>query len=124
MAQSSNRGTISDNKRLPPRANRRGTPQGGVISPLLANLYLHWFDKKFHQESGPSNWAKAKLVRYADDFVIMAKYVGERLGSWITKEIEEWLGLTINYDKTSVKRLKGGDTLDFLGFTFRYAGAS
>lgn len=109
-----------DNKRLPPRANRKGTPQGGVISPLLASLYLHWFDKKFHQVSGPANWAKAKLVRYADDFVIMAKYVGERLECWISKEIEEWLGLTINDDKTSTKRLKAGDTLDFLGFTFRY----
>lgn len=109
-----------DNKRLPPRANRKGTPQGGVISPLLANLYLHWFDKKFHRKSGPFNWANAKLVRYADDFVIMAKYVGKRLESWITKEIEEWLGLTINDDKTSVKRLKDGASLDFLGFTFRY----
>jgi len=49
----------------PPKANRskQGTPQGGVISPLLANLYLHWFDKKFHSEQGPSQWANARLVR-------------------------------------------------------------
>ncbi len=53
----------------PPRISRqkKGTPQGGVISPLLANLYLHWFDKVFHRASGPAHWAKAKLVRYADD---------------------------------------------------------
>jgi RNA-directed DNA polymerase len=53
----------------PPRIRRQkqGTPQGGVISPLLANLYLHWFDKVFHRASGPAHWAKAKLVRYADD---------------------------------------------------------
>jgi Reverse transcriptase (RNA-dependent DNA polymerase) len=53
----------------PPRIRRQeqGTPQGGVISPLLANLYRHWFDKVFHRASGPAHWAKAKLVRYADD---------------------------------------------------------
>jgi RNA-directed DNA polymerase len=47
--------------------NERGTPQGGVASPLLANLYLHWFDKKFHRSDGPAHWAKARLTRYADD---------------------------------------------------------
>ena len=46
---------------------RRGTPQGGVISPLLSNLYLHWLDKRFHAADGPGQWAKAKLIRYADD---------------------------------------------------------
>ncbi|MBY0505189.1 MAG: hypothetical protein K2X03_14850 [Bryobacteraceae bacterium] len=40
-----------------------GTPQGGVISPLLANLYLHWFDALFHGPQGPARWANAKLVR-------------------------------------------------------------
>ncbi|NIA16307.1 MAG: hypothetical protein GWP08_19775 [Nitrospiraceae bacterium] len=44
-----------------------GTPQGGVISPLLSNLYLHWLDTQFHRTHGPGTWAKAKLVRYADD---------------------------------------------------------
>jgi RNA-directed DNA polymerase len=38
-----------------------------VISPLLANVYLHWFDKLFYRVNGPAQWAKAKLVRYADD---------------------------------------------------------
>ena len=51
----------------PGRKNARGTPQGGVISPLLANLFLHWFD--VHFANGPARWAKAKLVRYADDLV-------------------------------------------------------
>jgi RNA-directed DNA polymerase len=59
---------------------KQGTPQGGVISPLLANLYLHWFDVVFHRGSGPGVWAKARLVRYADDFVIMARYVGPHHG--------------------------------------------
>jgi len=57
----------------PPKYRRpkQGTPQGGVISPLLANLYLHWFDYKFHRADGPYHWANARLVRYADDFVIL-----------------------------------------------------
>ena len=55
----------------------QGTPQGGVISPLLANLYLHWFDKMFHRSDGPYIWANARLVRYADDFVIMARDIGK-----------------------------------------------
>ena len=45
---------------------KQGTPQGGVISPLLANLYLHWFDMLFHRR-GAGQWANARLVRYADD---------------------------------------------------------
>jgi RNA-directed DNA polymerase len=75
------------------RANRQGTPQGGVISPLLSNLYLHWFDKVFHRPSGPAYWAKAKLVRYADDFVVLARYQGERLSGWIESKLEGWMGL-------------------------------
>ena len=55
---------------------KKGTPQGGVISPLLANLYLHWFDEVFHGPQGPARWAEAKLVRYADDFVVLAKLDG------------------------------------------------
>ena len=43
-----------------------------MISPLLSNLYLHWFDELFHRDSGPAQWAEAKLVRYADDFVVLA----------------------------------------------------
>jgi RNA-directed DNA polymerase len=47
--------------------SKQGTPQGGVISPLLANIYLHWFDKLFYRADGPAQWANARLVRYADD---------------------------------------------------------
>ena len=62
----------------PPKVSRpdQGTPQGGVVSPLLANLYLHWFDKEFHRHDGPYHWANARMVRYADDFVIMATVRG------------------------------------------------
>lgn len=107
----------------PPRISRRkqGTPQGGVISPLLANLYLHWFDKVFHRASGPAHWARAKLVRYADDFVVLAPQQTPRLVGWIEAKLESWMGLEINREKTRVIKLRQkGTSLDFLGFTFRY----
>lgn len=100
----------------------QGTPQGGVISPLLANLYLHWFDLTFHRRSGPGTWAKARLVRYADDFVIQARYIGPRITEWVEQTMEGWLGLTINRRKTRIVKLtpNGTESLDFLGYTFRY----
>ena len=101
---------------------KAGTPQGGVISPLLANLYLHWFEVLFHRSDGPAHWAKAALVRYADDFVVLARYQSERLRTWIETTLEGRFGLTINRDKTKVIHLgpTGGEGLDFLGFTMRY----
>ena len=99
----------------------QGTPQGGVISPLLANLYLHWFDKVFHWPNGPANWANAKLVRYADDFVILARYQGDRLQEWIIAKIETWMGLELSREKTRIVNLRQpGESLDFLGYTFRF----
>ena len=103
------------------KRNDKGTPQGGVISPLLANIYLHWFDKVFYRADGPAQWAKAKLVRYADDFVILAKYQGEALTRFVEMKLEGWLGLTLNRTKTRIVDLKEtGASLDFLGYTFRY----
>src|SRR2546427_39910 len=55
-------------------ASTRVTPQGGVISPLLANVYLHEFDRDFHGKDGPAEFASARLVRYADNFVVLARY--------------------------------------------------
>lgn len=107
-----------------PRRQRptRGTPQGGVISPLLANLYLHWLDVRFHRAKGPGTWAKARLVRFADDFVIMARFIDHRIIQWVEGTVEGWLGLTINRTKTKVVRLvpTSGESLTFLGYTFRY----
>ena len=99
---------------------KQGTPQGGVISPLLANLYLHWFDKVFHASDGPAKWAKATLVRYADDFVILAKYQGSRLRNFVVDKIENWMRLEINRGKTKIVDLSEGDKFDFLGYTFSY----
>lgn len=103
----------------PGRKNRCGTPQGGVISPLLANIFLHWFD--VHFANGPAKWAGAKLVRFADDFVSLARYQTPRLVGSIEGFIEGRMGLTINREKTRIVNLKEeGAKLDFLGFTFRY----
>lgn len=108
------------NGRITRKRNRQGTPQGGVISPLLANIYLHWFDTVFHAKDGPARWAKAVLVRYADDFVVMAHYVGDDLQRFIGDKIEGWLGLKINREKTRVVNLReAGETLDFLGYSYR-----
>jgi RNA-directed DNA polymerase len=99
----------------------QGTPQGGVISPLLANSYLHWFDQRFHRADGPYHWANARLVRYADDFVILAKYVGGRLRSFVESTLEDWMKLKLNREKTrTVKLSEPGGAVDFLGYTFRY----
>ncbi|HEX5032544.1 MAG TPA: group II intron reverse transcriptase/maturase [Candidatus Eisenbacteria bacterium] len=105
----------------PPKRMGKGTPQGGVISPLLANAFLHWFDKFFHAADGPATWAKARLVRYADDFVVMARWMGPRIVSFIEATLEQRMGLKVNREKTRVVRLREqGASLDFLGFTFRY----
>lgn len=106
--------------RKPPQKNDKGTPQGGVISPLLANIFLHWFDVKFHRAGGPAQWANARLIRYADDFVVMARYQSARIEEWIRMHLEDWMGLEINREKTRVVRLEKKEGLDFLGFTFRH----
>jgi RNA-directed DNA polymerase len=104
------------------RRNDKGTPQGGVISPLLANIYLHWFDKAFHRADGPAHWAKARLVRYADDFVVLARHQSQRLRQHIEDKLEKWLGLELNRDKTRVVNVRE-ESLDFLGYTFCYVNS-
>jgi RNA-directed DNA polymerase len=100
---------------------RQGTPQGGVISPLLANVYLHDFDRAFHEADGPAQFANARLVRYADDFVVLARYMGPRLLAWLERRLEQDLRLTVNRTKTRVVRVTDPQqSLDFLGFRLRY----
>lgn len=100
---------------------KKGTPQGGVASPLLANLYLHWFDALFHGSQGPARRADVKLVRYADDFVALAKQMGSETIEFIESRLEGKFQLEINRDKTRMVELKEeGASLNFLGYTFRY----
>jgi RNA-directed DNA polymerase len=98
-----------------------GTPQGGVISPLLANIYLNRFDTAFSLDmDSPLRFANARLVRYADDFVIMARHVGSRIKRWVENKIEGELKLRINKEKTNVVNVDAPKaTLNFLGYTFR-----
>lgn len=101
---------------------KAGTPQGGVVSPLLSNLYLHELDRSFNRDlDGPRHFANARIARYADDFVVMARYIGPQIVEWIEEKLETNLGLTINREKTSIRRLTWeGESLDFLGFTYRW----
>jgi len=99
----------------------KGTPQGGVASPLLANLYLHWFDVLFHGPQGPARRGDVKLVRYADDFVALAKQMEPETLEFIESRLEGKFQLEINREKTRVVDLREqGASLDFLGYTFRY----
>jgi RNA-directed DNA polymerase len=99
----------------------RGTPQGGVISPLLANIYLHWFEKSFYGPQGPATWAQATMVRYADDFVILASRISQSLIDWVESQLEGRFRLTINRSKTRTVDLKQPSaSVDFLGYTFRF----
>jgi RNA-directed DNA polymerase len=98
----------------------KGTPQGGVISPLLANLYLHWFEVVLLRELKRVN-ADAGLVRYADDFVILAGKLSGTIQAFIEGKLEGWMGLRINKEKTRCLNLTGeGQRLDFLGYSLRY----
>lgn len=100
----------------------KGTPQGGVISPLLANIYLHELDRAFYEEAeGPSQVAKAELVRYADDFVILARRIDGSIRNWIEGKLEQDLGLKVNRNKTRIVQMgQERESLEFLGFTLRY----
>jgi RNA-directed DNA polymerase len=94
-----------------------GTPQGGVISPLLANISLHGMENALHA-TRPGHQAKRSVIRYADDFVVMcqtqedAKQAQETIATWLAER-----GLQLSPDKTRIVHLKEG--FDFLGFNIR-----
>jgi len=100
------------------KRNKRGTPQGGVISPLLANIYLNELDKEFYKKDGDLWRIGARIVRFADDFVVLARYIGEPIKRAVKNKIKE-LELTINEEKTSMVNVRA-ESFDFLGFTFRH----
>jgi RNA-directed DNA polymerase len=101
--------------------SKKGTPQGGVLSPLLANSFLHWFDRVMLAPGSPARKAGARLIRYADDFVVTARYMGADLVTFIEHTIENRLGLQLNREKTHIIDLKQAkSSLEFLGYTFRF----
>mgnify|MGYP002679205623 FL=1 len=98
----------------------RGTPQGGVISPLLSNIYLHWFETCAALVAKGTNQVMS-IVRYADDFVILARKLQGEFVRKIESELEGRFGLVVNRDKTKVLDMKADKTaLGFLGYEFRY----
>jgi len=101
--------------------NDRGTPQGGVISPLLANLYMNRMLKGWRQ-TGRAEQFRAQIVSYADDFVILSRGNAKKALGW-TRGVLGRLGLTLNEKKTSVRNARR-ERFDFLGYTFgpHYSG--
>src|SRR6201984_3148276 len=96
------------------KRNTRGTPQGGVASPLLANIYMNRFLKHWRL-TGRGEAFRAHIVSYADDFVILSRGHSEEALAW-TKVAMTKLGLTINEAKTSLKDARR-EGFDFLGYT-------
>jgi len=98
------------------RTETAGTPQGGVISPLLANLYLHWLDQTWEKKGFGSRFHDAHIVRYADDFVILCR---ERPEFYLeqARQVLDRLGLTLNARKTRVLNVNA-EPFDFLGHRF------
>ena len=104
-----------------------GTPQGGIISPVLANIYLHyvldlWFEKYIKSQCKGSVY----LCRYADDFVVLFQY--KREAEWFYRELPKRLGkfdLELSLDKSQIisfskYRMHENSRFDFLGFEFRW----
>jgi RNA-directed DNA polymerase len=100
-------------RRTRPRA---GTPQGGPASPLLANIYLHLLDRNFRRQV-ERGALQGRLVRYADDFVVLCSRPPDREREWAARLMER-LGLTLHPDKTRVVNV-GEEWVNFLGYRIR-----
>ncbi len=96
--------------------NEKGTPQGGVISPLLANIYLNVLDKVWKMKKVEERW-KARLIRYADDCVVPGQGNTERVLKGI-RTVLGHLGLSLNEAKTRVVDARK-ESFNFLGFTIQ-----
>jgi RNA-directed DNA polymerase len=96
------------------KGNTRGTPQGGVASPLLANIYMNRF-LKYWRLTNRGEAFRAHVIAYADDFVILSRGSAAEALAW-TKAVMTRLGLTINETKTSLKDARR-ERFDFLGYS-------
>jgi RNA-directed DNA polymerase len=97
------------------KRNKRGTPQGGVASPLLANIYMNRFLKHWRL-TGRGEAFRAHVVSYADDFVILSRGCAAEALAW-TKAVMTRLGLTLNEAKTSLRDARQ-ERFTFLGYSF------
>jgi RNA-directed DNA polymerase len=97
------------------KGSKHGTPQGGVISPLLANIYMNRF-LKYWRRNGLGQRLKAHVVVYADDLVILTRgFAGEAHA--VLKDVMTRIGLTVNETKTKLREART-ERFDFLGYTF------
>lgn len=108
----------SDGRYSGGKGQSRGTPQGGVISPLLANIYMNLLDRIVNKMNGYFANLGIRMIRYADDFILMSHEIKQEV---ITK-LHGYLNrmeLTINEEKSKLVNA-GEEPFDFLGFTVRY----
>jgi RNA-directed DNA polymerase len=109
-------------------SGKRGVPQGGVISPLLSNIYLNEVDKMLERArrvTQEGRYTHVEYARYADDLVILVR--GKRRHDWllgaINRRIREEIGkldVEVNEDKSRTVDMTKGESFGFLGFEFRY----
>jgi group II intron reverse transcriptase/maturase len=99
--------------------NSCGTPQGGVISPLLANIYMNLVDKAVNRPNGPFQRSGISIIRYADDFILMAKTMKPEAIAYL-KGMLARMKLTLNEEKTRLVDARN-ESFNFIGFTFEYA---
>ena len=97
------------------RKNRKGTPQGGVLSPLLANIYMHRYLRAWKQK-GKGKQYQARIVNYADDFVILSRGKAQEALKW-TRSVMRRIGLSLNETKTCIRDAKE-EKFEFLGYSF------
>jgi RNA-directed DNA polymerase len=97
------------------KGSKCGTPQGGVISPLLANIYMNRF-LKYWRQNGLGQRLKAHVVVYADDLVILSRGCAEQAHE-VLREVMTRIGLTLNEKKTKLREART-ERFDFLGYTF------
>ena len=97
------------------KRSQRGTPQGGVISPVLANLYLNRFLKYWRREGKGREW-RAVIINYADDFVILRRGSAAEALECSARTMTR-IGLTLHRTKTKLVQAKQ-ERFDFLGYTF------
>jgi len=100
------------------KKNKIGTPQGGVISPLLANIYLNLVDRLVNKQNSIFQRNGIEIVRYADDFVLMGRKITETSLDKL-KSVLERMELRMNEEKTKIVEARE-ESFDFLGFTIRY----
>jgi len=107
-----------DGKYSSGKKRKAGTPQGGVLSPLLANIYLNLLDRIINKPGSLFSEYGIEIIRYADDFILMGRTIPEIVLNRLYLILHR-MGLTINSEKS--KRVNAKESaFDFLGFTVRY----